>query len=65
MSFDVEQTIKEAFPDVDFNEYRPEGVKNEDYFRAIEEFITDQQMPKYEVTGSQRKSIKCGNFTAT
>jgi hypothetical protein len=43
-----EASWQEAFPDVDFNEYRPEGVKNEDYFRAIEEFITDQQMPKYE-----------------
>jgi len=43
-----EAAWQKAFPDVDFNEYRPEGVKNEDYFRAVEEHLTDQQMPSYE-----------------
>jgi hypothetical protein len=28
-----EAAWQKAFPDVDFAEYRPEGVKNEDYFR--------------------------------
>jgi len=43
-----EAAWQKAFPDVDFNEYRPEGVKNEDYFRAVEEHLTDQQIPGYE-----------------
>ena len=43
-----EAAWRKAFPDVDFNEYRPEGVKNEDYFRAVEEHLTNQQMPSYE-----------------
>jgi hypothetical protein len=43
-----ETAWKKGFPDVDFDQFRPEGVKNEDYFRAVEEYLTDQEIPRYE-----------------
>ena len=53
-----EAAWQKAFPDVDFNEYRPEGVKNEDYFRAVEEHLTDQQMPIYEGAEAMQDGIR-------
>ena len=51
-----------AFPDVDFSEYRPEGVKNEDYYRAIEEHLTDQGIPRYEGAEIMQDGLRSMGF---
>jgi len=53
-----EAAWQKAFPDVDFNEYSPEGVKNEDYFRAVEEYLTDQQIPRYEGAEAMQDGLR-------
>ena len=45
-----------AFPDVDF----PESGTNEQFYRAVEEFYSDQMMPKWEAAEEIRDSIQFG-----
>lgn len=50
------QEWQSAFEDVDF----PESGTNEDFYRAVEEYYTDQMMPKWEVAEIIQSSVQSG-----
>ena len=59
LDMDAEGNAEEwakAFPDVDF----PESGTNEEFYRAVEEFYSDQMMPKWEAAEEIRDSIQFG-----
>ena len=59
LDMDAEGNAEEwakAFPDVDF----PDSGTNEDFYRAVEEFYSDQMMPKWEAAEEIRDSIQFG-----
>jgi len=39
---------EKGYPDVDFDQWTPDGDTNEAFYRAVEDELTDQGLPKYE-----------------